>query len=237
VNQKVSVCIATYNGEKFIYQQIKSILPQLLENDEIIISDDSSTDNTLDVIRKFKDKRIKIYDNNCFKSPIFNFENALLKAKGDLIFLADQDDIWMDNRIEIQKNYLKTFDMVVCDAILIDENENILKNSFFKLNNSGSDLLKNFIKNGYLGCCMSFNKKILDKSLLFPAKIPMHDMWMGLISEIYGKTFFCEEKLVKYRRHNNNFSTTSGKGFSLMKKISYRFKLFYLLFCRFLRVK
>lgn len=93
--------MTTYNGEKYISVQLDSILKQLSENDEVIISDDSSTDRTVDVIKNFKDKRIKLYEDNHFHSPIFNFENALEKASGDIIFLSDQDDVWLDNKVKI----------------------------------------------------------------------------------------------------------------------------------------
>ena len=89
----ISVCMATYNGEKYIEEQLKSILSQLGENDEVIVSDDSSTDNTLAIVESFNDVRIKIFPNNKFHSPIFNFENALKQATGDYIFLSDQDDV------------------------------------------------------------------------------------------------------------------------------------------------
>ena len=102
----ISVCIATYNGEKYIREQLDSILPQLGLDDEVIISDDSSTDNTLKIIEEYNDCRIKIFSNNKFYSPILNFENALKKAQGDFIFLSDQDDIWKSNKVEVVMKYL-----------------------------------------------------------------------------------------------------------------------------------
>ena len=97
----ISVCIATYNGSKYIKEQIDSILPQLDECDEIIVSDDSSTDNTLSILKSYHDRRIIIFTNQKFNSPIYNFENALKHAKGDIIFLSDQDDIWEFNKVQV----------------------------------------------------------------------------------------------------------------------------------------
>ena len=91
----ISVCIATYNGEKYIEEQIASILPQLKENDEIIISDDYSTDNTIQVLTKINSKKIKIFKNQGEKGYTSNFENAIKQAKGNYIFLCDQDDVWL----------------------------------------------------------------------------------------------------------------------------------------------
>jgi len=95
---KISVAIATYNGEKFIQRQLQSILEQLDENAEIIISDDGSSDNTLTVIKNFNDKRITVL-RNPEKGLIKNFENALKHTTGNIIFLADQDDVWVKGKV------------------------------------------------------------------------------------------------------------------------------------------
>ncbi len=223
LNQIISVCMATYNGEKYIKEQLDSILSQIGENDEVIISDDSSTDNTVEIIKAFSDNRIKIFENQKFKSPIFNFENALNNATGDIIVLSDQDDIWKANKIETIKKYMHNYDLVLSDADIIDEKGNILHKSFYKLNGSKNGFIKNIVKNSYLGCTMAFNKKILDKSLPFPKDLPMHDWWIGLIGEMYGKTYFIEDKLINYRRHGNNASPTGEKSkYSFFQKVIFR---------------
>ncbi len=90
---KISVCLASYNGEKYIAEQLESILKQLGERDELIISDDSSTDQTLAIIDRFHDRRLRVFPGNSFYNPIFNFENALKQATGEVIALSDQDDV------------------------------------------------------------------------------------------------------------------------------------------------
>ena len=128
----ISVCIPTYNGGKFIRQQLGSILSQLSNDDEIIISDDSSTDNTLEIINSFNDKRIKVLENNTFHSPIYNLENALKQAGGDYIFLSDQDDEWMLNKISVVMEHLKSANLVVHDAQVVDgEGKQLYKSLFF----------------------------------------------------------------------------------------------------------
>lgn len=112
----ISVCIATYNGERFIREQIGSIINQLGNEDEIIISDNGSTDSTIDIIKEIDDKRIKLIKGPEKKSPTSNFENALMHAKGEYIFLSDQDDVWKDNKISICMQYLKHYDCVISDA-------------------------------------------------------------------------------------------------------------------------
>jgi glycosyltransferase involved in cell wall biosynthesis len=97
---KISVCIATFNGGRFIQEQVMSVLPQLGEEDEMVVSDDGSTDDTIPILKSFHDPRISIWQNNGRHGFIWNFENALTKAMGDVIFLCDQDDIWKPNKVE-----------------------------------------------------------------------------------------------------------------------------------------
>ena len=207
---KISVCMASYNGAPFIEKQLSTILEQIKEDDEIIISDDGSTGNTVDLIKGFKDPRIKLFHHTRGKSPMHNFENALQKASGQYIFLSDQDDIWEKNKVSLLLEYLQSYDLVISDCSIIDGDEKVLFNSFFKQNNSRKGFVRNLYKNSYVGCCMAFNRFILEKSLPLPGKIPMHDWWIGLTAEMFGSSFFCMEKLVQYRRHENNVSFFVG---------------------------
>jgi len=235
---RISVCIATYNGAKFIKAQLDSILCQLGDDDEVIVSDDSSTDDTVEIIKQIGDKRIKLFTNQEFRSPIFNFEHTISKAAGQYIFLSDQDDIWLPNKVEITLKYLNDYNLVVSDCILIDQNKNEISPSFFELNNSKSGFFSHIFKNSYLGCCMAFDRKILQAVLPFPRKIAMHDIWIGLLSELIGKSIFISDKLVLFRRHTSNFSPTSKKSsFSLLFKIKYRAYFVYYLLLRFLNEK
>ena len=137
-NYIISVAMATYNGEKFIKKQLDSILCQLDMQDEIIISDDGSTDNTLNIIKSYNDNRIKIFEgpHNGVKQ---NFANAISKSQGEYIFLSDQDDIWVKNKVTI---ILEIFEKEKCacvlhDNIIFDSNTGkTIQNSFFKFRNS-----------------------------------------------------------------------------------------------------
>jgi len=235
---KISVCLATYNGQKFIKAQLESILKQLSATDEVVISDDSSTDRTVDIVKKLNDGRIRLYENNHFHSPVLNFENALKKASGDIIFLSDQDDVWLDNKVKVTAALLHSHDLVVSDCILIDEDDNILKDSYFEVRSSGPGFIRNIYKNSYLGCCIAFRRHILEKALPFPKTIPMHDMWIGMISELFGQPHFCREKLVKYRRHSNNLSPTLRKNTtSIGNKFKFRLILLYHIISRYIKHK
>jgi len=220
--------MATYNGEKYIREQLDSILCQLSGADEVIISDDGSTDTTMEVIKGYYDQRIKVYNNTNRKGIVGNFESALSKAKGDFIFLSDQDDIWMPNKTEAMLKALEKVDLCVCDCELIDSNGEIIYPSFFKLYHSKKGFIKNLIKNSYLGCCMAFKRNILKYVLPFPSNIAMHDIWVGLCVELWGKSLFLNDKLVKYRRHSANASPTGEKSkFTIIYKINYRFSFLY----------
>ena len=182
---KVSVCMATYNGERYIKEQLESILNQLGEDAEIVISDDHSTDNTLEIARCFSDSRIKIFTNTKNKGYTANFENALEKASGDVIFLSDQDDLWLKDKVSIFLEYLKTADFVVSDNVVVDADLNILDASHFLTHRTSSGFFKNLLHSRYVGACMAFNKKVLQTCLPFPAnrKLAAHDSWICLIAE------------------------------------------------------
>lgn len=220
--------MATFNGAKFIKEQIASILVQLSDVDEIVVSDDSSCDKTVEIVQSFNDHRIKILSSQKFKSPIFNFENSIKNAKGNIIFLADQDDVWLPGKIKKMLLALQDYDLVISNAFIGDSNLNIVFDSYFKWRNSKVGVLKNFIKNSYLGCCMAFKREMLDILIPFPKMIPMHDMWIGMVAELYYKPIFIEDKLIIYRRHQNNATFlkddyTSNE--SLISKIRFRFNL------------
>jgi len=208
---RVSVCIATYNGEKFIANQLKSILGQLSNMDEVIVSDDGSQDCTIEIIRKLNDPRIRLFFNPGEKNVNSNFENALKQAGGKYIFLSDQDDIWESNKLFVMLSYLNQYDLVVSDCSIIDKKGHCIQSSFFDLRRSGKGILKNIRANTYMGACMAFNRWILDRALPFPENIPMHDWWIGLIGDLFGTTMFCREKLVRYRRHGNNLSPLASE--------------------------
>ena len=227
----ISVCMATYNGEKYIKEQLSSILSQLGSNDEIIISDDKSTDNTINIIKSFNDVRIKVISGLCKKSPTINFENALKNCKGDYIFLSDQDDIWYDNRVKVALSELKdekclcvlnNYSIINQDGEIIkkcgfDNNDHVLKKSF---------LLQLFSPQKYIGCCMAFKRDLLEIALPFPPYIPMHDMWIGLLASYRNNTHYISEPLVYYRRHGKNV-TTGISPYSVFNRISIRISLLF----------
>lgn len=226
----ISVCVATFNGEKYIQEQIQSVLPQLSEQDEIIISDDHSSDCTIKVIDDIGDSRIKVFMNQYEKGYVSNFQNALRHAAGEYIFLCDQDDIWLDNKVRHCMDLLQHYDFVVSDAIIINKDKEIISQSFYTERRIFSSLIGNILKFSFLGCCMAFKKDILQKALPFPVqhKYCTHDNWLFLVAKMFYKVKITPEKLILYRRHTSN---ASNGGFnsqtSLSFKITYRFYLIF----------
>lgn len=202
--------MATRNGEEFLRAQLESILSQLGPADEVVISDDSSTDGTNEIIKGYSDPRIILLENNTFFSPIFNFENSLRHATGDIIILSDQDDVWLGNKVSVVRERFISLPapiyLLVLDGEVIDEVGNLLHESVLERlaarRGAGPGLLRNIFDNTYLGCCMAFSRELLEVALPFPRRIPMHDMWLGLVAELFGRTEFVPIKTMLYRKHS-----------------------------------
>lgn len=238
---KVSVCMAVYNGEKFIKQQIESILKQLATNDELIISDDGSTDETLRIVNDFRDCRIKLISNTQKHGFIENFENTLCHASGDYIFLSDQDDIWEVNKIERCLYFLQRYDMVVHNALLVNYKGDSLNKNYFDTLHTSNGFLYNFYKTRFLGCSMAFKRKVLVECLPFPKNIVAHDYWIGMywLFKYHQNVYFSEEVLMRYRRHGGNVSTSSEKSNNsfFYKVLTKRLFLLEAVIKRFIKIK
>lgn len=218
----ISVCMATYNGEKYLQEQLDSILKQLSENDEIIISDDLSSDKTVEIIKSYRDKRIKLYIHEKDHGFVKNFENALKHANGDIIFLSDQDDIWMPDKVKITIDALNDCDFTVSDCITINENKQVISQSRIQDYNIKTGFWRLMIKTRYLGCCMAFKRNVLEAVLPFPGNVYLmeHDLWIASVAECFFKTKLIEKPLIYYRRHGHNVSSGgSSKGYSLPIKV------------------
>jgi glycosyltransferase involved in cell wall biosynthesis len=229
----ISVCIATYNGEKYIKEQLFSILEQLGKDDEIIISDDCSTDNTIGIIEKLSDSRIKLFFNK-EKGYTSNFENALKQVTGDIVFISDQDDIWNPNKVRVCLEELKSVDLIVSDCQLINSTNEIISDSYFELRGVKKSSWGNLIKFSYLGCCLAFRSEILKKALPFPSnrQFCTHDNWLFLVGSFLFKHKVLDDKLIYYRRHDGNVSTGG-----LISATSRWFKIKYRIYLCFFLIK
>ena len=230
---RVSVCLACYNGEKFIADQINSILNQLGADDELIISDDNSSDSTVDIIKSINDDRIHLISNELRKGVNGNFENALRNSKGKYIFLSDQDDVWMPGKVDNVVKALQSHTCIVHDAYITDGDLNMTRESFFEAFRCREGVIHNWIKNGYLGCAMAFRREILSIALPIPENLPVwHDIWIGTLCAIHYDLAFVPFKGIKFRRQQSTTSGTAKKGLPLYRKLSCRLGLLRHVFAR-----
>jgi glycosyltransferase involved in cell wall biosynthesis len=221
----ISVCMASFNGAKYIEDQVASILKQLGSNDELIISDDGSTDGTTEIIRFLDDPRIQLVKNTKIKGYTGNFENALKLATGEIIFLSDQDDIWHDDKVKSILPLLEDNDFVITDASVVNEELDILTPSYFQLRKTKFGFLNSLIRCRYLGCCYAFKRNVLAKSLPFPSDHEMlpHDLWLALVAEFFFRVKYLKTPLIDYRRHDFNVSSGGEvSGNTLGFKIKFR---------------
>ena len=227
----ISVCMATYNGEKYLKPQIESILCQLGKNDELVISDNFSTDNTVNIIESFCDDRIKLFRfpqnkkllrtrHGKEKNVTNNFENALRKSSGEYIFFADQDDVWKPEKIKTMMSYMKKYSLVMCNATTIDGYDSVLMEKLYSKN----PLRKGILSFRARGCLCGMDRKLIATSLPIPKTIVSHDLWVGILAEFMNSYYFIDTPLVFHRRNIGNVSTDISQKSknSLFYKIYYR---------------
>lgn len=228
----ISVCMATYNGAAFIEEQLRSILVQLPASAEVIVADDGSTDGTLEKIAAFGDARIRVIaagENRL--GPIYNLERALAAARNEIIFLADQDDVWLPGKVEKCAAVLRHFTLVMHDANLLRWVNNGLDEAFVRggsyssIRPYGTGVLRNWLVNGYTGCCMAFRRELLDKALPFPKNLPMHDQWLGLMAEKFFDVSYIPESLIDYRLHAASATHIEKSPAGILQKIKWRLDL------------
>lgn len=204
----ISVAMATCNGEQYVRLQLQSVLDNLGQEDEIVISDDGSCDHTVKMIHSFQDTRIRLYKGPQ-KGINKNFENAIRHCRGDYIFLCDQDDFWYPDKIS---RVMKVFEQRRCvlvehDAKVTDADGHVILPSFFRHRRVRRGVMKNFLRNTYHGCLMAFTSQLKKEILPIPDSGCLHDQWIGLVAELNGPTYFYARILMEYKRHGRNASS------------------------------
>jgi glycosyltransferase involved in cell wall biosynthesis len=201
--------MATYNGERFLAEQLTSILSQLSDGDEVIVVDDASRDGTLAIVDSFGDRRVRLLRQECNQGILKTFERALGEAKGEIVFLADQDDVWRADKVAKVTAMFSSHpgtSLILSDYAIIDAKGDTVLESRFKTERFHPGVLRTLVRNQYHGCAMAFRRSILEYCLPFPTDTPMHDMWIGMVSQFAGKVALIDEPLVFYRRHDRNES-------------------------------
>jgi glycosyltransferase involved in cell wall biosynthesis len=204
--------MATYNGERFLVEQMNSIIVQLGNDDEVIVVDDGSTDSTLDIIASYGDPRIKVFRHDKNQGIVASFGEAILHATGDLLFFSDQDDVWAHDRVQIIVDVFSArpdISIVITDVALIDE-KGVSLRSDKRLTRRPFDarFLPNFISNRFQGSAMAIRSGLRDDIFPFPKKVTfLHDAWIGMRSALSGRrSTYIDSPLLYYRRHGRNDS-------------------------------
>ncbi len=223
----VDIVMATYNGEKYLAEQIDSLLGQTHNNWQLMISDDGSTDRTVDILQGYAkaDERITIVSTVRQGGIIQNFSKALSFSTSQYVMFCDQDDIWLSDKVSSMLDALKVIEfsrgkdfpvLGFSDLCLVDETGAVIHKSFYQYN--GLDP-KNNLDHKYLswrstiyGCTVIFNKALLNRATPLPVDVPMHDQWFALIAAKFGVVFFSSESRIYYRQHSSNAVGGAGNG-------------------------
>lgn len=204
---KISVVMATYNGAKYISEQLDSILAQTLVPNEIIIVDDCSTDGTWKLLSVYAQyhPQIKLHRNEVNLGVIKTFEVALMLCTGEFIALADQDDYWLPNKLELLTANIGGNWLIHSDAYIVDENLNIISESYSRIKPYHDNSLAMYLlRNNITGCTVLLHRDLLRLALPFPSNVIMHDHYLALCAIFCGRLTYLDLPLLKYRQHNQN---------------------------------
>ncbi len=206
-NPLVSIAMATYNGAKYIEEQLQSIIHQTYNNLEIVIVDDCSKDNTVEIVEQYQQEYpfIRLYVNEQNSGVTKTFEVAIQECSGEFIAISDQDDIWELNKIEILVNEIGEHDAVYSNSLLVDASGQSLNKSFTTIMNmktyySGAPFL---LSNSVPGHTILMKQEFVQNILPFPPKM-LFDLWIGFCAAGNNGIKFVDKTLVKYRQHETN---------------------------------
>jgi glycosyltransferase involved in cell wall biosynthesis len=219
-NLAVSVVMATYNGEAYLAEQLESVLAELHPEDELIVIDDCSQDGTIEILDSFDSSVMHIVRNTTNVGVFATFERGLLLSSKEVIFLCDQDDIWLPGK---RAAFVAAFQcnprtlVVVSDVQLIDARGRVTDPSFMATRGGfRGGILSTLMRNRYLGCAMALRRELLFAGVPIPRSVPMHDMWLGALGTILGRVHYIPVPLVQYRRHGGNVSPSRRQGWLRM---------------------
>lgn len=206
-DELISVAMCTYNGEKYLAEQLDSILNQSYRNLEIIIVDDCSTDNTVSLLNDYasRDDRIRVLQNESNLGFVRNFEKAINACSGNLVALADQDDIWFPDKLrrlseDIGDNWLIYSKVAVVDGDGVERNE-----TFPRVNRlDGQCPLSLIMNNCVTGHACLIRQELLEIAMPFISNMPYHDQWIAIVAASRGRLKAGDEVLSYYRKHNSN---------------------------------
>lgn len=215
----VDILLATYNGEKYLKEQLDSIFCQTYKDWQIIVIDDCSVDKTCSIIMEYQKRypnKIQFYRNNENSgSPASNFFKLLEMSTSKYAMFCDQDDVWLSNKIDVTMNVMKKLEsgnerlpvLVHTDLKVVDSKLNVLSDSMFryqKLNSNAKILRELIVQNNVTGCTVMLNRELASMCCDIPSNVIMHDWWVALIAAAFGKIGFVNESTMLYRQHESN---------------------------------
>lgn len=222
----LSIAMTTYNGEKYLLEQIDSILSQTIQEFELVICDDCSSDSTVAILKEYamKDSRIKFFENEFNLGYLKNFEKAIRLCSGEYIALSDQDDVWMSDHLEILYKAIigRKCSLVGGNSLLVDSNNNdiggkLINNGKFPKSKSEYEFLL-LHRNIFQGAALMFDREVLKRALPFPEKIKFHDWWLALVASEEKGVLYLDTPILRYRQHAKNVTGYHRRA-SLMEKI------------------
>lgn len=233
--EKVSVCLAAYNGGGYLLPQIFSILEQLREYDELVVVDDCSNDKTFQKLSAINDPRLKIYVNKFNLGHVKTFECAIEKCQNDIVFLSDQDDIWVPGRMEKMLNAFRnsSASVVATNFFIFSEKPELAEANLKRLPADYDPLTVIFrLFFGtipYFGCCMAFKRRLLSSLLPFPAFVESHDLWLAFNGVFNGGIVHVSDESLYHRIHSKNLTPKIRRSYRKVLKTRVNFLAFMVL--------
>jgi glycosyltransferase involved in cell wall biosynthesis len=229
IDMSISVCLATYNGEKHVVRQLFSILEQLAADDEVIIIDDCSTDDTVATVRRIADRRIAVYSNDRNRGEVHSFSRAIALATKEFVFLSDQDDVWISGRALMMTQALVDSGacLVTSNFESMDDNEKAVDIPYEGVASHNStrhfrNIADIFLgKTNYFGCAMAFRRGFGALVTPIPQFVESHDLWIAMAGNLIGKNVHLDEKTLRKRKHANNVTSIVSNR-SLYRKLRSR---------------
>lgn len=218
MKDKISIAMTTYNGEKYLREQLDSLYSQTLAPDEIVVVDDCSTDDTKNILEEYHQKYGLIYHiNNATLGVNKNFEKAISLCLGDYIALCDQDDVWMPHKVETSYKRIKLIErnqpsLISSRCINVDANLNIISRP--KPESDSDNYATTLLGHQSQGCSLMMNRALLDYIIPFPSdNIIIYDIYIGLVVAMVGNKYSIAKPLMYYRQHSSNLCAriTTGK--------------------------
>lgn len=214
-SEGVSILLAMYNGADFIVAQLESIIAQAAADDEILVLDDCSTDESYAIVKHMENHHpgLRVMRNTHNMGVVATFQALLALANKDIIFLSDQDDVWLENR---KSQMLRLLDERTNVAVLANAHffrDGVVMHQVFadKYQPNTKSYVHNFIKNSFIGCCMALRREVLVLALPFPNHISMHDWWLGNCAMAIGRVAYSDKPSLLYRRHSSNLSPGTSR--------------------------